>query len=220
LEKKQECDGKLKDHCLTKIKSLRNEFDAIFNRLEQRAISKMECMKTSFDKKIQADVNRIKDFKEKFQKLNNDFKDGGVTMSSLEMLDEVICDGEEKPLPCPDHKLVVEELYLRDIKQLDDRDKCNISGICKITSGEFILLYNSISKLKLLNSSFSVMSTSDVPKFPWDICRIGHPEAGWPGQGDVQCTQLGITLRITMSTDAPLVQMALAFLSQTSPTTS
>ena len=134
-------------------------------------------MKTSLDKKIQNDVNRIEDFKGKLQKLNNAFKDGGVTMSSLEMLGEVICDGGEKPLPRPDHEFVVEKLYLRDTNTLDDGYKCNITGICRLTSGEFILLYNSNSKLKLLNSSFSVMSTSDVPNFPWDICSIGQREA-------------------------------------------
>jgi len=113
------------------------------------------------------------DFKMTFQS----FK--GITeyMSSLEMLGEVICKGGEKPLPGPDHVFEVEKHVLHNVKVADDKNVCFITGICRLAYGEFLLSDNKNSKLKLLNSSYQVMSTSDVPNWPQDVCITGQREA-------------------------------------------
>jgi len=103
----------------------------------------------------------------------------GITeyLSSLEMLGEVICEGGEKPLPRPDHVFEVEKHVLHNVKVADDKHTCGISGICRLASGEFLLSDGENSKLKLLNSSYQVMSTSDVPDRPQDVCSTGQREA-------------------------------------------
>jgi len=113
------------------------------------------------------------DFKMTFQS----FK--GITeyLSSLEMLGEVICEGGEKPLPGPDHVFEVEKHVLHNVKVADDKITCGISGICRLVNGEFLLSDGVNSKLKLLNSSDQVMSTSNVPDCPWDVCSTGQCEA-------------------------------------------
>jgi len=113
------------------------------------------------------------DFKMTFQS----FK--GITeyMSSLEMLGEVICEGGEKPLPGPDHVFEVEKHVLHNVKVADDKNVCFITGICRLANGEFLLSDNKNSKLKLFNSSYQVMSTSNVPDYPQDVCSTGQREA-------------------------------------------
>jgi len=46
-----------------------------------------------------------------------------------------------------------------------------------LSNGEFLLSDTVNSKLKLLNSSYQVMSTSDVPDWPQDVCSTGQREA-------------------------------------------
>jgi len=113
------------------------------------------------------------DFKITFQS----FK--GITeyMSSLEMLGEVICEGGEKPLPGPDHVFEVEKHVMHNVKVSDDTSTCNISGICRLANGEFLLSDCENTKLKLLNSCYQVMSTIDVPDWPHDVCSTGQREA-------------------------------------------
>jgi len=113
------------------------------------------------------------DFKMTFQS----FK--GITeyLSSLEMLGEVICEGGEKPLPGHDHVFKVEKHVLHNVKVADDKKHCGIRGICRLANGDFLLSDSENSKLKLLNSSYHVMSTSDVPDWPQDVCSTGQREA-------------------------------------------
>jgi len=98
-------------------------------------------------------------------------------LSSLEMLGEVICEGGEKPLPGPEHVFEVEKHILHNVKVADDKNCCGITGICRLANGEFLLSDNANSKLKLLNSSYQVMSTSNVPDRPQDVCSTGQREA-------------------------------------------
>jgi len=113
------------------------------------------------------------DFKMTFQS----FKGTTEYLSSLEMLGEVICEGGEKPLPRPDHVFEVEKHVLHSAKVSDDKNTCYITGICRLANGEFLLSDTANSKLKLLNSSYRVVSTSDVPDWPQDVCSTGQREA-------------------------------------------
>jgi len=100
-------------------------------------------------------------------------------LSSFEMLGEVICDGREKPPLRPDHVFEVEQHVLHNVKMEGDRptDNCNISGICKLASGEFLLMDNCNLKIKRLNSNYKVTSSCDVPEYPLDLCVVGDREA-------------------------------------------
>jgi len=124
--------------------------------------------------------------KDNFKMTFQPFK--GITeyLSSLEMLGEVICEGGEKPLPGPDHVFEVETQVQHNVKVADDKLTCKISGICRLTNGEFLLSDNGNSKLKLLNSSYQVMSTSDVPGCPRDVCSTGQREAAVTVDNDYQ----------------------------------
>jgi len=103
----------------------------------------------------------------------------GITenLSSLEVLGVVICEGGEKPLPGPDRAFYVDKHVPHNVKVADDEEICNIQGICRLTSGEFILSDNFNSKLKLLDISYKVISTCDVPQYPDAVCLIGEREA-------------------------------------------
>jgi len=133
-----------------------------------------KCDELIFNAQILLEKNaKNDDFKMTFQH----FK--GVTeyLSSLEMLGEVICEGGEKPLPRPDHVFEVEKHVLHNVKVADDKHTCWITGICRLANGEFLLSDRENSKLKLLNSSYHVLSTSDVPDNPRDVCSTGQREA-------------------------------------------
>jgi len=58
----------------------------------------------------------------------------------------------------------------------DDGNACDIAGICKFATGEFLLSDQKNSKLKLLNSTFDIISTIDFPDIT-DVCCIGQREA-------------------------------------------
>jgi len=113
------------------------------------------------------------DFKMTFQP----FKEKTEYLSSLEMLGEVICEGGVKPLLGPDHVFEVEKHVLHNVKVADNKNPCYITGICRLANGEFLLSDNRNSKLKLLNSSYQVMSTSDVPDWPQNVSITGQREA-------------------------------------------
>ena len=102
----------------------------------------------------------------------------GITeyLSSLDMLGEVICDGGEKPLPGLDYVFEVEKHVLHNVKVADEKT-CNIVGICKLATEEFLLADNFNLKLKLIDSNYKVTSTCDVPEHPQDVCLIGEREA-------------------------------------------
>jgi len=90
---------------------------------------------------------------------------------------DVNCKGGEKPLPGPDHVFEVEKHVLHNVKLDDDKHTCGITGICVLADGEFLLSDSENSKLKLLNSSYRVISTSNVQDGPWGICSTGQREA-------------------------------------------
>jgi len=210
------------DKCLSQIKTVRQTFNIIFDRLERRTISEMEKCKTSLRNKIQTDVDQIDDVTEKLKVLTDALKDEsdtnealsyigfskcdevifkaqlflqtiankddlkmtfqpfkGITeyLSSLEMLGEVICEGGEKPIPRPEHVFEVKKHVLHNFKVAAEMYTCYITGICKLANEEFLLSDNRNSKLKVLNSSYQVMSTSDVPDRPQDVCSTGQREA-------------------------------------------
>jgi len=105
------------------------------------------------------------------------FKEITQYMSSLELLGEVVCEGGEKPLPGPDHLFEVEKHVLHNVKVADDKHTCGITGICRLVNEEFLLSDGRHSKLKLLNRSYQIISTGDVPDWPEDVCRTGQREA-------------------------------------------
>ena len=201
--------------------ALRQHFNAIFDRLEQRSVSEIENGKSSLDGKMQTDIDRIDDVIERLQKLVKDLNDGGENneaksyiglakcddviwnakvllpdinkkkkyklsfqpnksitecMSSLEMLGKVIFERKVKPLPGRDCVFEVKTHALRNVTVADDKRDCIITGICKLATGEFLLADFGNSKLKLLNSSYEVISTCDVLEYPKDLCLIGEPE--------------------------------------------
>ena len=207
--------------CLQQIHTLRQQFNAIFDRLEQRTVSEIENRKSSVEGKIQTDIDRIDDVTERLQKLSDDLKDGGENneatsyigfakcddevwkanvllqdinkkdeyklsfqpnksitafLSSLQMLGEVICEGGAKPLPGPDCVFKVEKHALHNVKVADDKDICNISGMCNLATGEFLVADTRNCKLKLLNSNYEVISTCAVLKYPKDVCLTGERE--------------------------------------------
>jgi len=210
------------DVCLQQINTLRQQYNAIFDRLEQRTVSEIENGKSSLVGKIQTDVDIIDDVTERLQKLSDELNDGGENNeatsyigfvkcddtiwkakvllqdvnkndeyklsfqpgngltefpSSLEMLGVVISDGGVKPLPGPDYRFKVDKHALHNVKVEDDRNICWIVGICKLATGVFLLADNNNLKLKLLNSSYKVISTCDVQEYPRDICLTGEREA-------------------------------------------
>jgi len=118
-------------------------------------------------------VAKIDEYKMTFQPL----KEISEYLSSLDMLGEVICEGGEKPLPGPDHVFEVEKHALHNVKVADHKNTCRITGICRLANGEFLLSDSRNSTLKLLNSSYQVLSTSDVPVCPWAVCSTGQREA-------------------------------------------
>jgi len=119
------------------------------------------------------DITKTDDFKVSFEP----FKRIKEYMSSLEMLGEVACEGGEKLLPGPDHVFEVETQVQHNVKVADDRERCRIAGICRLINGEFLLSDTNNSKLKLVNSSFKVISTLNVPDLPRELSSTGQREA-------------------------------------------
>ena len=97
-------------------------------------------------------------------------------LSSLEMLGDVLFEGGEKPLPAPTHVFEVEKHVLHNVKMAADKRICNISGICKLATGEFLLVDNYNLKIKLLENNYEVISTCNVAEHPQDVCLIGERE--------------------------------------------
>ena len=119
------------------------------------------------------DITNKDDFKMSFEP----FKGIKEYMSSLKMLGEVTCEGGKKPLPGPDHVFEVETQVQHNVKVADDGETCYIAGICRLANGEFLLSDTTNSKLKLVSSSFKVISTLDVPDFPRELSSTGQLEA-------------------------------------------
>jgi len=133
-----------------------------------------KCDETIFNAQILLEeIANNDEYKMTFQPFNGIME----YMSSLEMLGEIICEGGEKPLPGPDHVFEVEKHVLHNVEVADDKFTCKIAGICRLANGEFLLSDTYNSKLKLLNSSYQVMSTSNVPDWPQDVCSTGQREA-------------------------------------------
>ena len=222
LKESKESVNKSYDDCLQDIQSLREQFNARFDQLEQRTVLELEQEKTAHEITIQTGVDKIDDITERLQKLFNDLNDGtekseassyidfakcddviwttkvllkDITskgcymmsfepfkeitecLSSFEMLGEVICKTEEKPLPGADHVFEVEEQVTYNVKCAGDERSCNISGICRLATGEFLLADSSNSNIKLLDSNYQEVSTCDVPELPQGLCLIGEREA-------------------------------------------
>jgi len=199
------------DDCLFEIRSLREQFNNILDRLEQRTISEMESRKTLLEIKIQAKFDRIDDIKRRLEMLIDTFKGEGKRnealsyigftkcdemilsaqillqsfvskndvamsfepysgivdyLSSLEVLGEFTCDEGETTLPGPDHVFKVESHNLHNVKVPDDKGKCNIIGNCTLISGDMLLIDNTNSKVKLLSSSYKILSICNFPEYP------------------------------------------------------
>jgi len=222
LEDNNKAVEKSGDDCLQQIHTLRQQFNAIFDRLEQRTVAEIEEGNLSLGIKIQAEIDKIDDVTERLQKLSDDWNDGGENneatsyigsakcddviwkasvllqdiskadeyklsfqpnkviteiLSSLEMLGEVICDGGEKPLPSSDHVFEVEKHAVYNVKVAEDTSICNISGMCCLSTGEFLLSDNYNMKIKLLNNNCKVISSCGVLEYPHDVCLIGERDA-------------------------------------------
>ena len=98
-------------------------------------------------------------------------------LSSLELLGDVILKGGEKPLPDTDHVFEVEKHVKHNVKMADDKSNCNISGICRMATGDFLFVDNCNQKIKVLDNNYKVISTCDVPEHPQNVCLIGEREA-------------------------------------------
>jgi len=119
------------------------------------------------------EIDNKDDYKMSFQPFT------GITehLSSIELLGEVIREGGENPVPGPNRVFKVDKHVLHKVKVVDDNDSCTITGICRLASGEFIISDNRNSKLKLLDSSYKVISTCNVSHYPHDVCPTGECEA-------------------------------------------
>jgi len=222
LQDNKQAIEKSGDVCLQQINTLRQQFNAIFDRLEQRTVSEFENEKSHVEGKIQTDIDRIDDVTERLRKLSDDLNDGGENneatsyigvakcddvlwkakvllqdinnkneyrlslrpyndiaeyMSSLQMLGEVICEGGVKPHAGPDCVFEVEKHSLHNVKVASDKRTCYISGICKLETGVFLLADNKNLKIKLIDSSYKVISTCDVLEYPQDVCLTREREA-------------------------------------------
>jgi len=80
------------DKCISQIQTLRQTFNAIFDRLERRTISEMESRKTSLRNKIQTDVDQIDDVTVKLKMLTDALKDGSDTNEALSYIGFSKCD--------------------------------------------------------------------------------------------------------------------------------
>jgi len=210
------------DKSLRQIRTLRQQVNEMFDRLEKKTIHEIDSRKTSLESKINADVDRIAVVTENLQKLLDEIKDKGKSdaesyicfkkcdamvraandlvekvtshddyaisfqpykgildyLSSLESLGDVTVVGDEKPLPGPDHVFRVESSQMHNVQVVGDGGECNIYGACALPSGEYLLadVYNN-HRLKLFSRDFKVITSLDVPKFPYDVCCTGEHEA-------------------------------------------
>ena len=71
----------------------------------------------------------------------------------------------------------VKKLVLHTVKVADDQKLCNITGICKLATEEFLLVDNFNLKIKLMDSNYKVTSACDVPRNLQNASLIGEREA-------------------------------------------
>ena len=72
--------------------ALRQQFNAIFDRLEQRSVFEIENGKSSLEGKMQTDIDRIDDVIERLQKLVKDLNDGGENNEAKSYIGLAKCD--------------------------------------------------------------------------------------------------------------------------------
>ena len=92
LKDNQKVVDKSGDVCLQQIYALRQHFNAIFHRLEQRSVSEIENGKSSLDGKIQTDVERIDAVTQRLQKLSDDLNDGSENNEAKSYIGFAKCD--------------------------------------------------------------------------------------------------------------------------------
>ena len=92
LKDNKEAVEKSGESCLKQIHTLRQQFNAIFDRLEQRTVSEIENRRSSVGGKIQTDIDRIDDVTERLQKLFDDFNDEGEKNEATSYIGFTKCD--------------------------------------------------------------------------------------------------------------------------------
>ena len=163
------------DDVIERLQKLSDELNAAGENNE--ATSYIGCIKVDDviwkAKVLLHEINSKDNYKMSFQPFT------GITeyLSSRDVLGEVICEGGEKPLPGLYRLFKVVKHVLHNVKLVDDKDNCYIHAICRLASGEFLLADNFNSKLKLLDSSYKVISTCDVSQYLQSVCLTGEREA-------------------------------------------
>jgi len=92
LEDNKKAVKKSGDDCLQQMHIIRQQFNAIFDRLEQRTVSEIEEGNLSLGIKIQAEIDKIDDVTERLQKLSDDWNDGGENNEATSYIGSAKCD--------------------------------------------------------------------------------------------------------------------------------
>ncbi|XP_052819774.1 uncharacterized protein LOC128245670 [Mya arenaria] len=80
-----------------------------------------------------------------------------------------------------------------NVRTISDKNKCYITGCCVLNKDNILLADFKNCKLKLLNGTYSIVSTCDLKTRPWDVCRISEIEiAIIDGTKDIRFFGVGI----------------------------
>ncbi|KAH3835483.1 uncharacterized protein LOC127879113 [Dreissena polymorpha] len=72
----------------------------------------------------------------------------------------------------PNNHLSVNRKETHEVKFKKDKEKCCITGICEMGTGEFMIIDWNNRAVKLLDSNYKVISYSELPDNPWFMSRI------------------------------------------------
>jgi len=97
-------------------------------------------------------------------------------LSTLTKLGELSCiGGSASSLPGPDHTFVKENETQYNACERDE-DRCDIAGICVLPKGQTLLADSSNKYLKLLNDTFTVISSHNLRKSLVSMCYVSSSE--------------------------------------------
>ncbi|XP_060557696.1 uncharacterized protein LOC132718084 [Ruditapes philippinarum] len=82
-----------------------------------------------------------------------------------------------------------------------DPENCEVTGICAMDDGSFVIADYTHSKLKRLNEKFTVTDSVTVGGNPYSVCRIGQNEVATYicGNGHIQLISLGKTMQLALT---------------------
>ena len=75
------------------------------------------------------------------------------------------------------HVFRVESSQQHNVRVAGDGGKCFIEGACALPGGEYLLADGPNKRLKLFTQDFKLITSFDVPKYPYDVCCTGEHDA-------------------------------------------